>query len=86
MFVRRCEMDAGRVATGSSPQLVAEPKGSRRTSPVSVGVGVAGTQEILVLPHPVAVAADVDDMAVVEKAVDERRPAGRRPSNRCATP
>jgi hypothetical protein len=24
-------------------------------------------------PHPVAVAADVDDVAVVEKAVDQRR-------------
>ena len=45
------------------------PTGSRRASVVIP----PGAQQILVLPHAKAVAADVDDVAVVQETVDERR-------------
>ena len=38
---------------------------------VAVALGPA-PQQVLVFAHPVAVAADVDDVAVVQEAVDER--------------
>jgi hypothetical protein len=41
--------------------------------------GVQGVPQIGVLPHPVAVAANRDDVAVVDEAIDQRRrPTARR--------
>ena len=76
----RCAPDAGSEASGSGAQRT--DAGAQRTAacgpscrvaPPRVLVRTGRAQQVPVLPHPVAVAPDVNDVAVMRETVDERR-------------
>src|SRR5947208_3362028 len=76
MPVESCTASAGENCTPGWGGRALGGDGLRTTGPAFgrtlVGLGVEGLPELGVMSHPIAVAPDVDDVAVMDKAVDQR--------------